>query len=131
MGLDNRAQALPSQLLLGGMRVPTPAAIPTRTPGEQGQSQGHGRALLHAHQDVSHQHALLQPQGADHLREDPVYGCGPLWLLLKKPCRTLKLQPQGGKEITIFPTQKKTAKQNNRSRQKKNPREIHATPMIR
>lgn len=129
MGLDNRAQALPSQLLLRGMWVPPSAAIPARTPGEQGQSQGHGGALLHAHQDVSHQHAILQPQGADHLREDPVYGCGPLWLLLKKPCRTLKLQPQGGKEITIY-QHKKTAKQNNKSRQK-NPTEIHATPMIR
>lgn len=88
MGLDHRAKALPSQLLLGGVRVLAPAAVPTCTPGEQGQPTGHCRALLHAHQDVTHQHALLQPQGADHLRKDPVHGGRSLRLLLRKPCRT-------------------------------------------
>lgn len=91
MGLDHCAQALPRQLLFRGVWVPAPAAVPTCTPGKQGQPEGHGGALLHTHQDVTHQHAVLQPQGADHLWKDPIYGGWPLWLLLKKPCRTLKL----------------------------------------
>lgn len=88
VGLDHRSQALPGQLLLGRVRVLAPAAVPARTPGEQGQPSGHGRALLHAHQDVTHQYALLQPQGADQLRKDPVHGGGPLRLLLRNPCRS-------------------------------------------
>ncbi|XP_043965623.1 translation initiation factor IF-2-like isoform X2 [Gambusia affinis] len=83
LGLDHRPQALPCQLLLRGVRVPPPAAVSTRTPGEQGQPAGLRRALLHTHQDVPHKHALLQPQGADHLRQDPVHGGGQLWLLVK------------------------------------------------
>lgn len=89
MGLDHRAQALPGELLLRRVRVPAPTAVPACTPGQQGQSPRHGGALLHTHQDVAHQHALLQPQGADHLREDPVHGGRPLRLLLRRQASRL------------------------------------------
>lgn len=71
------------------MRLHAPAEVSPHPSGEQGQSARHCWALLHPHQDVSHQHALLQWQRADHLRQDPVNGSRPLWLLVNQcPDRT-------------------------------------------
>ncbi len=71
------------------MRLHAPAEISPHPSGEQGQPARHRRALLHPHQDVSHQHALLQRQRADHLRQDPLNGSRPLWLLVNQcPDRT-------------------------------------------
>lgn len=114
MGLDHCTQALPGQLLLRGVWVPAPAAVPTCTSGKQGQSKGHRWALLHTHQDVTHQHAVFQSQGTDHLWKDTLYGGRPLWLLLKKPCRTQALT------VTLSTTARKRnhnlAKQTNRTK---------------
>jgi len=82
LGLDYCPKALQGQLLLWRVWVHVLAEVPTHPPGEQGQPQGECRSLLYPHQDVTHQHALLQPQGADHLRKDPVHGGRPLRLLL-------------------------------------------------
>lgn len=83
LGLDHCAEALQGQLLLRGVWAGTSAEVPSHAPGKQGESARHSRALLHPHQDVPNQHALLQPPRADHLRQDPVYGRGSLRLLLK------------------------------------------------
>lgn len=82
LGLDHCAQTLQGQLLLWRVWAGALAEIPTHAPGEQGQPSWHCGTLLHPHQDVTHQHALLQPPGANHIRQNPVHGCGPLWLLL-------------------------------------------------
>lgn len=90
LGLDHRTQTLPGQLLLRGVWVHAPAAVPSCTPGEQSQPTRLCGALLHTHQDVAHQHALLQQKGADHLRKDPVHGGRPLRLLVRETsCRTI------------------------------------------
>uniref|UniRef100_A0A663F0C1 Growth differentiation factor 11 n=1 Tax=Aquila chrysaetos chrysaetos TaxID=223781 RepID=A0A663F0C1_AQUCH len=74
LGLDYRPQEIQSQLLLGAVRVHVHAEVPPHPPGAAGQPPGLGGALLHPHQDVPHQHALLQRQTADHLWQDPGHG---------------------------------------------------------
>lgn len=84
LGLDYCSQTLQGQLLFGRMRLHAPAEVSAHPPGEQGQPARHRRTLLYPHQDVSHQHALLQRQGADHLRQDPLHGSRPLRLLVNQ-----------------------------------------------
>lgn len=78
LGLDNCSQALQGQLLLRWMC----AEVSPQSHRQQGQPSGQCRPLLHAHQDVTHKHAVFQWPWADNLRKNPFNGCGPLWLLL-------------------------------------------------
>lgn len=84
LGLDYCPQALQSQLLFWGMWVHALPEVPAHPSGEQGEPQRVCGPLLHPNKDVPDQHALLQPQRADHLRHDPLHGGGPLWMLMRR-----------------------------------------------
>lgn len=65
------------------MRVCVFTEVPAHSPRAPSQPQGFGRPLLHTHQDVPHQHAVLQREGTNNIRQDPGHGCRSLRVLMR------------------------------------------------